>query len=176
MKSLEKSLDEQLKSFGAMEIGLCPIRRQFYDQCFDELVRQVTIECAERGILLHRIRNFYRSLMKAFEQSYLSGNAYAMRTYLLNEQKRFQLTEQIDHFEFDLQQLRDELNTAEDHYEHVTNLYSRWKLSIEERDRTSSNVIPFELEQLRRTHEQLKEELEEILLEKLNRRLFEMIK
>lgn len=37
--------------------GVCPIREKLYDECFHELIRQITINCLERGILLMRIKN-----------------------------------------------------------------------------------------------------------------------
>jgi hypothetical protein len=38
-------------------IGICPVREELYSQCFDELIRQITINCAERGLLLLRVRD-----------------------------------------------------------------------------------------------------------------------
>ena len=31
------------------ESGIDPIREELHNQCFDEIIRQVTIDCAERG-------------------------------------------------------------------------------------------------------------------------------
>ena len=168
---MEKLLDEKLKTSEATEIGLCSSRRRFYDEVFAELVRQVTIECGERGWILNRIRIHFVDLFEKFDEIYRSASAYAMRTFLLNEQKKFHLTNQIDRLEFDLEQLRNQLNNAEDHFEHVTNLSNEKR-----RYPSMSNVFPFELEQLRRTHETLKDELKEILTEKCHRRLFDKMK
>ena len=177
MKLLERSLDEQLKSSGATEVGLCPHRRRLYDECFAELVRQVTIECGERGIVFARVRTYFRRLIDEFDATYRSACAYAMRTYLFTEQNKFQLTHQIDRLEFELEQLKEQLNNAEDHFEHVRNLYARWKFSLEDRRYPSMSAgVPFELEQLRRTHDTLKEELEDVLVSKCHRRLFDMMK
>ena len=44
----------KLQQRQARETGICPVRRELYSQCFDELIRQVTINCAERGLLLLR--------------------------------------------------------------------------------------------------------------------------
>ncbi|CAF5117240.1 unnamed protein product, partial [Rotaria socialis] len=80
--------------------GLCKHRRNIYDECFDELVRQITIECSERGILLSRVRHTYRRMMKDYSNSYLSANAYAMRTFLLSEKAKTKLNNQIDHLQY----------------------------------------------------------------------------
>ena len=73
--NLQEQLDIRLQQRQARETGICPVRRELYSQCFgetaclmcstlivsvcvcvwlDELIRQVTIECAERGLLLLR--------------------------------------------------------------------------------------------------------------------------
>ncbi|KAM9799828.1 axonemal dynein light intermediate polypeptide 1-like isoform 2-T2 [Syngnathus typhle] len=53
--NLEEELDKKLLQTRAMETGICPLRRQLYTECFDELIRQVVLICAERGLLLLRI-------------------------------------------------------------------------------------------------------------------------
>lgn len=55
--NLQEHLDHQLQSRQARETGICPVREELYSQCFDELIRQITINCAERGLLLLRVRD-----------------------------------------------------------------------------------------------------------------------
>ena len=57
--NLQERLDHQLQSRQARETGICPIREELYSQCFDELIRQITINCAERGLLLLRVRDVW---------------------------------------------------------------------------------------------------------------------
>lgn len=54
---LQEKLDKRLQQRQARETGICPIREELYSQCFDELIRQITINCAERGLLLVRVRD-----------------------------------------------------------------------------------------------------------------------
>ena len=49
----------------ARETGICPIREELYAQCFDELIRQVTVNCAERGLLVLRVRDEIRMTIAA---------------------------------------------------------------------------------------------------------------
>ena len=63
--NLQEQLDQRLLQRQARETGICPVREELYAQCFDELIRQVTINCAERGLLLLRVR--------ALEDLYLLG-------------------------------------------------------------------------------------------------------
>lgn len=43
------------------------MREELYGQCFDELIRQVTINCAERGLLLLRVRDEMRMNIAAYQ-------------------------------------------------------------------------------------------------------------
>lgn len=48
----------QVLSFTILrDSGICPIREELHNQCFDEIIRQVTIDCPERGLLLMRVRD-----------------------------------------------------------------------------------------------------------------------
>ncbi|UJR26835.1 hypothetical protein I4U23_008148 [Adineta vaga] len=166
--NLEKNLDQRLRQSQAREIGLCNHRRNIYDECFDELIRQVTIECSERGILLSRIRNTYRQLMRNYLNNYLSANAYAMRTLLFKQQEKMKLNDDIVHLQYEIEQLRKQLISAEDQYENLLKSYSKMKSTNEYRYQTINNTVPLELQQLRTTNKLLKHELENILLKKLN--------
>lgn len=43
------------------------MREELYSQCLDELIRQVTISCAERGLLLLRVRDEMRMTTAAYQ-------------------------------------------------------------------------------------------------------------
>lgn len=49
----------------------------------DEIIRQVTINCTERGLLLLRIRDELLMTVKAFETLYQSSIAFGLRKALL---------------------------------------------------------------------------------------------
>jgi hypothetical protein len=51
----------------ARETGICPVREELYAQCFDEIIREVTINCAERGLLLLRVRDEMRMTIAAYQ-------------------------------------------------------------------------------------------------------------
>ena len=64
-------------------------------QCFDELIRQVTISCAERGLLLLRVRDEIRMTIAAYQTLYESSVAFGMRKALQAEQGQ-----KILHYQF----------------------------------------------------------------------------
>lgn len=49
----------------------------------DELIRQVTINCAERGLLLYRVRDEIRETLDAYQRLYTSSCAYGVRKALM---------------------------------------------------------------------------------------------
>jgi hypothetical protein len=49
------------------------VREELYAQCCDELIRQVTINCAERGLLLLRVRDEMRMTIAAYQVRMLCG-------------------------------------------------------------------------------------------------------
>jgi len=65
--NLQEQLDLKLQQRQARETGICPVREELYAQCFDELIRQITINCAERGLLLLRVRDELRMTVAAYQ-------------------------------------------------------------------------------------------------------------
>jgi len=66
--------------------GICPIREELHKQCFDEIIRQVTIDSPERGILLMRVRDELYLTINAYETLYESSLTFSMRKQLQAEQ------------------------------------------------------------------------------------------
>ncbi len=82
-----------MKARGAKETGICQIREELYSECFDELIRQVTINCLQRGELLNHIKEQERETINYYQKLYESSMAFAMRK-VLREQKKRKLLEQ----------------------------------------------------------------------------------
>lgn len=80
--TLQEELDKKLQERQTRETGICPIREELYSQAFDELIRQVTINCAERGFLLVRVRDEIKMTIQAYQTLYESSIAYGMRKAL----------------------------------------------------------------------------------------------
>ena len=97
--NLQEQLDKRLGARQARETGICPIREELYAQCFDELIRQITIDCAERGFLLVRVRDEIRMTVQAYQTLYESSIAYGMRKALMAEQKKNEMTSRIKELE-----------------------------------------------------------------------------
>jgi dynein light intermediate chain len=76
---LQQELDEMLEQRKARTTGICPVRSELYGQCFDEIIRQVTIDCAARGLLLVRVRDELRTTIAAYQALYESAITWGMK-------------------------------------------------------------------------------------------------
>lgn len=83
---LQQQLDNLIQTRKAREMGICPIRSELYGQCFDEIIRQVTIDCSARGLLLVRVRDEMRTTIAAYQSLYESAVTWGMRKAMQVEQ------------------------------------------------------------------------------------------
>ena len=63
---LKELLDKRLDLGKARDVGICPIREKLFTQCFDELTRQICINCSERGFLLFKIGDEMRNTLRLY--------------------------------------------------------------------------------------------------------------
>lgn len=54
---LKERLERCLEERKAKGEAICPIRERVFAEAFDEVVRQVLIDCPERGVMLSRVKN-----------------------------------------------------------------------------------------------------------------------
>ncbi|XP_029694822.1 axonemal dynein light intermediate polypeptide 1-like isoform X2 [Takifugu rubripes] len=90
---LEQSLNRELQRRHARQNGMCPIRSELYSQCFDELIRQMTVNCGERGLLLSRVRVGIRKALLA-EKAKADKEKRIADLVKENEELKKQVTEQ----------------------------------------------------------------------------------
>ena len=112
--NLQEHLDQRLLQRQARETGICPVREELYAQTFDEVIRQVTVNCAERGLLLLRVRDEARMTLAAYRTLYESSVAFGMRKALQAEQTKVDLQASIRNLEREKEELErqvQELNT-----------------------------------------------------------------
>ena len=93
--NLQDQLDSAHQKHQARETGICPFREELFSQCFDELIRQITINCAERGFLLVRVRDEIKMTIQAYQTLYESSIAYGMRKALMAEQDKNEMQQDI---------------------------------------------------------------------------------
>ena len=95
-RELFKALDQKLKERRAKEKGICPVRNQIYSQCFDEIIRQVTIDNPERGLLLLKVRDEIKMSIASYQTLYESALLYGLRKQMQMEDNRENLKKELE--------------------------------------------------------------------------------
>ncbi|KAJ1458841.1 axonemal dynein light chain-domain-containing protein [Pelagophyceae sp. CCMP2097] len=93
--SLQEELDKRLLERQAREAGICPVREDLYSQTFSELIRQITLDGPERGLLLLRARDEVRMTVDAYKTLYDSSVTFGIRKQLQAEQGMADLEQRI---------------------------------------------------------------------------------
>ena len=112
--NLQENLERKLQTEQARETGICPIREKLYAECFDELIRQITLNCLERGILLTRIKKELNMTVNSYQSLYESSIAYGIRTLLLAEEEKKKLTDEISNIEKDCENLEAQIGEIDE--------------------------------------------------------------
>ncbi|CAM9416981.1 unnamed protein product [Ectocarpus sp. 6 AP-2014] len=154
--NLQEQLDQKLQQRQARETGICPVREELYSQCFDELIRQVTINCAERGLLLLRVRDEIHMTIAAYQTMYESSIAFGIRKALIAEQRKAEMEAKIRQLQEDKADLERQVTELSAKCEQV-------KPREAERRAADEKKHSAEVDQLKRTNEQLKTTLEQML-------------
>lgn len=157
--NLQTELDRRLLQRQARETGICPVRRELYTQCFDEVIRQVTINCAERGLLLVRIRDELKMTIAAYQTLYESSVGFGMRKALQAEQGKSELEKRIIEMENDRRDLERLVNELKIKSEQTDKRANEQKL-VDEKKHAE------EVQFLKKTNQQLKTQLEGIIAPK----------
>ncbi|XP_071402949.1 axonemal dynein light chain domain-containing protein 1 [Centroberyx affinis] len=104
---------EELTELSQMEglLELVRAEQNIYNIVFHELIRQVSVGCAERGQLLARLRQRYQSLLERIPRRLKALHTEALAQRALDRR----LTEEILRFKSSVQQLHIELSGIRDH-------------------------------------------------------------
>ena len=120
------------KEMGAKATGICPIRSLLHAECFLEVIRQVTADCWERGLLLLKIHAERVEAQKAHRELFESRTGYAFRLALKGEKDTTAMISQIDSYKkriVELQKEEEELKAQCDSF----GKYAEEQLLIDEK-------------------------------------------
>jgi dynein light intermediate chain len=156
VETLQGELNKKLQQRQARETGICPVRRELYSQCFDELIRQITIECAERGLLLLKVRDEIQMTIAAYQTLYESSVAFGMRKALMAEQGKADMEEKIHQLEEDKRDLERQVLELKAKCDAIEKRETEKRL-LEEKKHAD------EIQNLKKINQQLKAQIESII-------------
>lgn len=120
------------------------------------MIRQLTIHCAERGLLLLRVRNEVQTTITALQSIYASGVVFGLQKSLAREADRNRQTTRVAQLEADIVNLKKRIK--------IESLNCK---ALEEKEANRLAAATRRAEEdvnfLRKGHEQLKAQLEDIL-------------
>ncbi|KAF4080474.1 hypothetical protein AMELA_G00171650 [Ameiurus melas] len=153
---LREILELKLQKAAARDTGICSVRRELYTQCFDELIRQITINCAERGVLLLRVRDEIRMTIAAYQTLYERSVAFVMKIALQAEQQKKDTEKKIADLDNEKRELERQLNELKAKCEAIEK---------QENDRRQVEVKKHtdKIQFLNRTNQQLKAQFNAII-------------
>uniref|UniRef100_A0A3B4GC10 Axonemal dynein light chain domain containing 1 n=1 Tax=Pundamilia nyererei TaxID=303518 RepID=A0A3B4GC10_9CICH len=143
---LEKAgVDEQSEELAELSqleglLELVKVEQNIYNIVFHELIRQVSVGCAERGQLLAKLRQRYQSLLDRIPRRLKALHTEVVAQRALDRR----LTEEIHHIKLSIQQLSVELSKIRDHDAFVSHQaeHAHWQLAEAlKQTRTDSNVV-----------------------------------
>jgi dynein light intermediate chain len=154
-RDLFKALDEKIKERQAREKGICAVREELYSQCFDEIIRQVTIECPERGLLLVKVRDEIKMSIASYQTLYESAILFGIRKQLQTEAGKEELKKRLQ----DLENKKKELNKKKAQLENKLKAFDK---TIAERNQYETAKREEESAFLRQQNENLEKFLKSI--------------
>nr|XP_014267463.1 axonemal dynein light chain domain-containing protein 1 [Maylandia zebra] len=143
---LEKAgVDEQSEELAELSqleglLELVKVEQNIYNIVFHELIRQVSVGCAERGQLLAKLRQRYQSLLDRIPRRLKALHTEVVAQRALDRR----LTEEIHHIKLSIHQLSVELSKIRDHDAFVSHQaeHAHWQLAEAlKQTRTDSNVV-----------------------------------
>lgn len=153
IERLKENLNKAVKHPDVKELGgICKARHDIYASAFDEVIRQVTISCAERGLLLLQIREEIKLTLKSYQQLIESSFAFGIRKSLLTHIKHNELKIRLNRLKEENDQLKREQDTYRNH---VMNAQNDVSISYDE--------FESRLNQLQKTNLSLKTRLRSVI-------------
>lgn len=95
-KELYNNFEKKLKERRARETGICPIREQIFSELFDELIREVSIECPERGLLLLKVRDELKNTIASYQILYESALLFGTRKEVQSENGKIRALKKLE--------------------------------------------------------------------------------
>lgn len=105
---IAKQLESLIQNRKCKSQGICEVRNEIYLETMNEMIRQISIDCPERGILLARIRNEICNTISSYKRLFDNSQAFAVRRELSAEEGVESLIERKNKLENRLAQLKNQ--------------------------------------------------------------------
>uniref|UniRef100_A0A7S1I712 Inner dynein arm light chain, axonemal n=1 Tax=Eutreptiella gymnastica TaxID=73025 RepID=A0A7S1I712_9EUGL len=155
VRNLQDQFEQKLVASKARKTGICPVRMEIYSQCFDEIIRQVAVDSAERGLLLLRARDEVRMSTAAYTTLYETSVDFGRKKAVESEKGKQEIIDKINLLTWE----------KEDLEKQVMRLQAKLKAmekNVMEQQQADEKKHKEELTFLQRTNHRLKQQEETI--------------
>merc|ERR1712166_900807 len=111
--TLTNKLNHDLSEKQARLEGICPVRREVFSNCFDDIIRRVTHDCTERGLMLQRIRDQFTLTTDAYRTVFEGSVDRVTNTAWESDEAIGSLQTYIATVEEEVDSLQNQVNTIE---------------------------------------------------------------
>lgn len=113
LEELQGMFDFKLHECKARLSGICPVRSAIFEMLADELLREVTIDQPERGLLLRRVRDEARMTLEAYQSLHAAASQYGARKLLEGARGCPEMMQRIEHLTAETTSLHKEVKRLE---------------------------------------------------------------
>lgn len=106
---VQEQMDSRLEERQARATGICPVREDLYEQGFDELIRQITLNQPERGLLMLRMRDEAKMTIDAYKTLYDSSITFGVRKQVQAEHGVSEMEDSIKSLESECKALNSDV-------------------------------------------------------------------
>lgn len=149
VQNLKEGLDKRIKTLNAKETGICTTREALYSECFDELIRQVTINCLERGILMMLVKTEYEDEIRMYQNLYQSSIAYGIRSFLIVENEKKNMKNDIENIDEECEELTSQIEKLEKEIEETKKKDDEQRAMLDEKHKQYVNINSEKIELLK---------------------------
>lgn len=93
IETTAKQLKELIQFRKCKIDGICDIRDEIYLETFNELIRQIVIDCPERGILMSIVRDEIEKTIEGYKRIFGNSLSFAVRRQLSADESVQELTD-----------------------------------------------------------------------------------
>eukprot|EP00656_Telonema_subtile_P055159 TRINITY_DN8459_c0_g1_i2.p1 TRINITY_DN8459_c0_g1~~TRINITY_DN8459_c0_g1_i2.p1 ORF type:complete len:261 (-),score=55.31 TRINITY_DN8459_c0_g1_i2:39-821(-) len=111
--TLKNKLNADLAEKNTRPDGICPVRRELFSNCFDDVSRRVTQDCSERGLMLQSIRDQFQLTMDAYRTVFEGSVDRVTNTAWQSDSEIGSLRAYISSVEEDVAALENKVSTME---------------------------------------------------------------
>ena len=144
---LREALEQRCQLKNARAFGVCEIREELHQDALNEIIRQVTIVCPERGLLLAELRDEHCETQRTYDMLTQAAAQYGARKGLERDISRTMQTDLVS-LTKDVHTLENRVNEIKAKYDGMCKHHQERREADERKHETETAFIKKNIQQL----------------------------